>query len=63
SPQALNSARIIGIRFMIMRTTPMAGRDDFKDSSGFLMIFLGLAALIFMACLPATVRVIQLITG
>lgn len=41
----------------------MAGRDDFKDSSGFLMIFLGLAALIFMACLPATVRVIQLITG
>jgi hypothetical protein len=41
----------------------MARHDDFKDSSGFLMIFLGLVALIFMACLPATARVIQLITG
>lgn len=41
----------------------MAGHDDSKDSSGFLMMFLGLLALVFMACLPATVRVIQLITG
>lgn len=41
----------------------MAEHGDSQDSSGFLMIFLGLAALVGMACLPGTIRVIQLITG
>ena len=42
----------------------MAGHDEnFKDDSGLLAVFLGLAVLLGMSALPATIGWIQLATG
>ncbi|MDT8880013.1 hypothetical protein RSO68_11040 [Halomonas saccharevitans] len=42
----------------------MAGHDEnFKDDSGLLAVFLGLAVLLGMSALPATIGWVQLATG
>ncbi|MBB3142271.1 hypothetical protein [Halomonas organivorans] len=42
----------------------MTGHDEnFKDDSGMLAVFLGLAVLVGMSCLPATIAWVQLATG
>ncbi|WP_282103611.1 hypothetical protein [Halomonas getboli] len=37
--------------------------DEFHDDSGLLAVFLGLAVLVGMSCLPATIAWIRLATG